>query len=141
MKVFTKDNVLHIIFNEQQIPSELDDLGTLYEGKVEGRIGVNLPMYILRQYQPEHKFSKYDAEYIICYPEWDKSVLEHEELHARYFLDKEYRKSVRRAWKECSPEYQRKVFQKMMSMGYPEEVWLDEWQAYMLTDDLDLSDQ
>jgi hypothetical protein len=138
MKVSVQNKVLLVEFDEKEIPAELDNLGTLYEGKVPGRIGVNLPMYVLRQKQPAHPFCRYEAEYIICYPSWEKSVLEHEVLHARYFLDKEYRKKVLRMWKKQSVKYQNKVFQKMRSMGYPEEVWLDEWQAYLFTNDLDL---
>lgn len=140
MNLFVKDNILHVVFNQKQIPPELDDLGTLYEGKVPNRIGVNLPMYVLRQTIPDHPFCEYLADYIIIYPDWDKTVRDHEALHAKYFLDKEYRKSVQRHWKKCSARYQAKVFQKMKSMGYPEEVWLDEWQAYLLTGELKLSE-
>lgn len=138
MRWFIQDDVLHVVFDSQNIPQELDDLGTLYEGKIKGRIGVNLPMYVLRENDPYHPFSQLDAQYIICYPSWGNQIKEHELLHAKYFIDPVYRQKIDRLWRRQSGSYQEKVYRRMKAYGYPEDVWIDEWQAYLFTDDLDI---
>ena len=128
-KVFVQDRVLHVVYSSPVIPPDLDDLGTLYEGYVENRIGVNLPMYALKAVSPGDRLCAHEADYIVCYPDWDRNHTRNHELrHAKYFMDKSYRKKIQKEWEQL-PERDR-VSKKLAQLGYPEEVHCDEWQAY-----------
>jgi hypothetical protein len=131
MNLFVEQRILHVCYSCPTLPSDLDDLGTLYEGYLENRIGVNLPMRVLKAVEPQHKLCAYDADYIICYPDWDRHHTRNHELrHAAYFLDKTYRKKVDREWEELSSEERLKISKKLSTLGYSPEVHCDEWQAY-----------
>ena len=62
---FVQDNILHIKYSSRVIPPALDDLGSMYEGYIENRIGVNLPMRVLKVVSPGHRLTTYQADYII----------------------------------------------------------------------------
>lgn len=130
-ETFVKDRVLHVTYFCRQIPLELDDLGTIYEGYVPNRIGVNLPMKVLKDLMPKNRLCIHDADYIICYPSWDRNyTMRHELLHAKFYMDDTYRKRIQREWEELSKVDREKISKKLFSLGYKEEVHCDEWQAY-----------
>jgi hypothetical protein len=52
MNCWVEDRVLHVNYISKTLPIDLDDLGTLYEGYIENRIGVNLPMKVLKAVLP-----------------------------------------------------------------------------------------
>lgn len=128
---FVEDRVLHVTYYISTLPLELDDLGTLYEGYIENRIGVNLPMKVLKAVLPSHRFCAYDADYIICYPTWDRGQTKRHELyHAKYYMDADYRKRVHKEWENLSDLEREKIQKKLSGMGYEPVVHIDEWQAY-----------
>ena len=131
MEEFVQDNILHIKYSSHFIPPALDDLGSMYEGYIENRIGVNLPMRVLKVVSPGHRLTNYQADYIIIYPDWDRNQTRNHELrHALYFIDKEYRKKVTKAWDRLDPIEKEKICKKLQILGYSPEVYCDEWQAY-----------
>jgi hypothetical protein len=60
-----------------------------------------------------------------------KLILKHELAHALYFLDPEYKKAVHKvlAQVEVKP-----IHQYLKKLGYDKSVWMDETNAYILTD-------
>ena len=55
------------------------------------RIGFNFPMVFYKKFY-KNKISNYDADYIIVYKKFDILTRRHELLHAKYFMDVNYRK-------------------------------------------------
>lgn len=130
MRTFVKDRVLHVVFSGKRVPLRLNEVATLYEGPMRGRIGVNVPMHVVRHHWPDHPLCSDAADYIIGYPDWDATIRKHEQLHARFFFDQQYRVQVKALWKGMCPAYRAAVHAKLQSWGYPSHVFLDEWQAY-----------
>jgi hypothetical protein len=131
MQEFVELKILHVKYSSREIPPDLDDLGSIYEGYIENRVGVNLPMRVLKAVYPGHRLTKHEADYIIVYPDWDRNHTRNHELrHAHYFLDKEYRKRVTKEWENLSSLNREKICKKLQQLGYSPEVHCDEWQAY-----------
>ncbi len=126
--IFVRDRVLHVKYYTRDMPIEYDDLGTLYEGYISHRVGANLPMSVLRAKFRTHRFCKYDADYIIVYK--DIQTLFHELLHAKFYLDSDYRKKIQKRWESLSEKEKARIQKKLFQYGYPESVHIDEWQAY-----------
>jgi len=120
--------LLRIIYEKwADIPSYIIESANCYEGLIPHRIGLNFPACFLPQsVQDCHP----GIQYVIVYPRRDPShVRQHEENHARYFFDEMYRKKVHREWSRLPTHIQRKWKKYYQSLGYPEHVWIDEWQA------------
>jgi mRNA-degrading endonuclease RelE of RelBE toxin-antitoxin system len=45
-------------------------------------------------------------------------------------MDETYRKCIQKEWEELSRVEREKISKKLSSLGYPEKVHCDEWQAY-----------
>jgi hypothetical protein len=58
----------------------------------------------------------------------------HELQHAKYYIDNEFRESVKKLWDSFDSKYKTKVISMLQKMGYPEHVMLDEFQAYYFTE-------
>lgn len=60
-----------------------------------------------------------------------KLILKHELAHALYYLDENYQKAVQKvlAKMDCKP-----IYQYLKKLGYHQSVWVDETNAYILTD-------
>jgi hypothetical protein len=56
--------------------------------------------------------------------------LEHEKLHAKYYLDATYKKKMDEEWAELDTIKKGKIIQALTKLGYTEKVWMDEYQAY-----------
>ena len=130
-----RNRVLHIIYD---ILSELPDIiytaSNMYEGNIPDRIGFNFPMNILQQIGSP--LTKYEADYVITYQINDIITKRHELQHAKYNMDIEYQKKVKRLWKSFSTSYQNSVLQKLRNMNYPNNphILMDEFQAYYFTE-------
>ena len=64
----------------------------------------------------------------------ENSALPHEMLHALYFLHSGYRGAAQQAWKVLSKKCRAVVGQNFTLRGYGEQVWIDEFQAYVSED-------
>lgn len=72
-------------------------------------------------------------QYVIAYLEGDKSSLEHELRHARFYIDKTYQSRVKKAWERMKIEHPsdyKRIVKKLTNSDYQERVFVDEFQAY-----------
>ena len=101
------------------------DYANQYEGNIKGRIGLNFP-YPYQPYQPYH--------YVIIYPKNDYATYRHEWCHALYYLCPSYRKKYEKEWNQLPQKEREKIISFMKKIGYPEDKWIDEYQAYQQTE-------
>jgi hypothetical protein len=72
-------------------------------------------------------------QYVIAYLKSDKSSMEHELRHARFYIDKPYQARVKNAWKRLKklhPDEYDRIVRRLTASGYQERVFVDEFQAY-----------
>ena len=136
------DNVVHIIYTNI-IPTYIEEIADMYEGKIENRIGINFPISFALKYKgkgPDNilKYKEYkDAKYVVVYKKGDKLTKEHEMMHAKYYMDDKYKEKVKEMWYSMRESSKIKVTEMLKKMGYPddkEEILIDEFQAYYYTE-------
>ena len=133
----TLHRILHIIYTSEDKTSKdfqnLNQIANRYEGNISSRIGFNFPMNIV---ETSNFLRKYEADYIIVYKKGDILTKKHELLHAKYFLDKEYRVSIQILWDSISSSSQSSILAMLLKMKYPNDmtILLDEFQAYYYTE-------
>lgn len=135
--------VLHVAYTKD-IPEYLLKIADIYEGKMDNRIGLNFPMDIVMKYiktisTKELILEKYisSVKYVIVYKKGDKGTKQHELMHAKYYMDIEYRKSIEDKWSKMSEKSKKKVIDMLKRMGYDVEnmsIVIDEFQAYYYTE-------
>lgn len=139
MKTLIEHRILHLIYERtmEEIPREVMNLCNQYEGDIKGRIGCNFPLSFVRSYDRMHPFLKRyekEVEYVIIYKKADISTKKHELQHAKYHMDSEFRKEVEQLWHSFTDGFRHSVTTLLTRMKYPEQVWLDEFQAYYYTE-------
>lgn len=133
------DNVIHIIYINI-IPTYIEEIANMYEGKIENRIGINFPISFVSKYKGKghDNLLKYkDAKYVVAYKKGDKLTKEHEMMHAKYYMDDNYKEKVKEVWNSMRESSKIKVIEMLKKMGYPddkEEILIDEFQAYYYTE-------
>lgn len=135
------DKVLHIIY-KSNIPSYVNNIADKYEGNIPDRIGINFPMnFVKKSFDISliYDIKKYidEAKYVVVYKKGDKITKEHELLHAKYYMDEKYKKSIQLIWDDMKKESKKKVISMLKKMGYDEDredIMIDEFQAYYYTE-------
>ena len=121
------DEVLSLQFkNIRQMVEKLEPSADSYEGYIKNRVGFNFPAEFsinIPELKPHHK-------YVIGFIQNDKQTATHEMCHALYHCDEKYKKTWKKKWNNLNDNVRRKVEKKLAQMNYPNEVWIDEWQAY-----------
>ena len=87
-------------------------------------------------YEMEEIFNKIKSKefYLIGAVKKDASTIEHELCHARFALDKNYKKKVRELLKQLPDKMKKKIEDYLLSIGYCKGVLEDELQAYITCD-------
>lgn len=137
MLIELKDKILFVAYDDIDEIIELQPFADKYEGKINGRYGLNFPFHLMKSKKPSKFISnilKYDAEYIIVYKKGDIVTKKHEMQHAKYYIDSEYRESIKKMWESFDSKYKSNVISMLGKMGYPDHVILDEFQAYYYTE-------
>ncbi len=135
MKTYIEKDILHVIYTQiNDVPKYIIDFANLYEGHIQNRTGFNFPMDFIRRNYPKHDFIKYPAKYIIVYKQGDIQTKKHELLHAKFYIDISYQKSIEKLWESFSHKYRENVRSTLKKLKYPEKVFLDEFQAYFFTE-------
>lgn len=145
------DDILHIVYRKT-IPKYISDIADIYEGKINDRIGINFPIDVVKKWNTDknckhsthsknskNSINEYTdkAKYVVVYKKGDKLTKDHEMLHAKYYMDKEYKEKVIEIWNSMKKESKKKVLSMLKKMGYPEdneELLIDEFQAYYYTE-------
>jgi hypothetical protein len=136
---------LHAVYTKD-IPEYLLKIADMYEGKMSNRIGLNFPMDIVVKYIKECVkdikdcfLKKYvdKIKYVIVYKKGDKDTKEHELMHAKYYIDTEYKKRIDEMWYNMSEKSKTRVIEMLKRMGYNVNcmsIVIDEFQAYYYTE-------
>jgi len=137
MLIELKDKILFVAYDDIDEIIELQPFADKYEGKISGRYGLNFPFHLMKSKNLSKfisKILKYHAEYLIAYKKGDIVTKKHEMQHAKYYIDSEYRDSIKKLWDSFDSKYKSNVISMLGKMGYPEHVMLDEFQAYYYTE-------
>jgi hypothetical protein len=129
MKISINNNIMVVNFcgNKKLMNDILDPLSTAYEGPLVNRQGHNFPAehiikgHILYPYKSKCK-------YVIGVT--STLSLQHEMLHAKFFIDKEYRETIHNEWRELTDDTRMKITIFLKKLGYSDKVIIDEYQAY-----------
>lgn len=124
----TMNAILEIEFDDVTSMRELlEDSASNYEGYIKQRVGYNFPTSFIIGYIPGvNKHHKY----VVGYLKGDYKTKNHEMCHALFHCDPNYNKKWVKAWNSLNKNMRRKIEKKLQYMGYPEHLWVDEWQAY-----------
>ena len=150
-KAAVQDNTLILEFKTLKLMSlYMDDISSFYEGKLSStRIGHNFPMCILNAYGMQVQKKQYideiveqatccckkdDIVYVIAYVSGDVHTKQHELRHAMYYSNAEYKAKILKAWNDMDDKTRDKIEAFLVKLGYPENVIVDEFQAYYFTE-------
>ena len=137
MTFHVRERVLHFIYQHlSDVPDFILTICDAYEGSVKGRVGFNFPMIIVQRIDPKSILLSYQADYFIGYQQRDIMTKRHELQHAKYYMDSAFRCEVQTLWDSFSPTFQKRVYQQLLRMNYPNRpaILLDEFQAYYFTE-------
>lgn len=129
MHIQQQGDILILKFKtKQSMNSYLDVISSKYEGKLT-REAHNFPSSFLPK---DHTLQTYNSKYIIgVYRSQD---IPHELQHAKFYLDNEYRNSIMQEWNSLPEQTQLHIKTFLSKLGYPEHVFVDEYQAYKHTE-------
>lgn len=71
--------------------------------------------------------------YVIAGSKAHSDVLDHELVHAHYYLNEEYHKKVNQLVKQMDDSVKKRITDKLIEWGYADAVIVDEINAYMAT--------
>jgi hypothetical protein len=134
MQVTMKNEILIVNFkgNKAKMNAVLDPISNLYEGHLNSaREGHNFPATMI---PPTHPLTVYKAKCRYVIGIYSTRSLRHELMHAKFFLEPDYRKKVGEEWCSLSLQTQLRITEFLNRLGYPEKVHLDEFQAYRATE-------
>ncbi len=124
-----KNDILILNFrgNKNKMNEILDPISNNYEGIILGRIGHNFPSIFI---PTNHLLSKYKSKckYVIGF--YKIEDLEHELLHAKYYLDSNYKSMIDKEWKNLDSNKREHLIKFLKKLGYSDDVLIDEYQAY-----------
>lgn len=129
MRISIKEQVLiiHFLGDRELMNNTLDSISNLYEGTIVRREGHNFPSKFIPD---KHDLGKYKNKCQYVVGVYKTSDLKHELLHAKFYIDKSYRKSIEDEWQDI-PEKKRKYLVDFLKrLGYSDDVLIDEYQAY-----------
>lgn len=129
VQIKVKNNILIVKFKSKAYMNEiLDPVSNNYEGVILNRLGHNFPSSVIPN--KFHMLSKYktNCQYVIGV--YNVSGMAHELLHAKFYMDYNYKKQICDEWNELTDAKRDHIVQFLKSMGYSDKVIIDEYQAY-----------
>lgn len=106
----------------------LDPLSNKYEGELNNRDGHNFPSAFIPD--KSHLLSPYKKSCSYVIGIYNASGMTHELLHAKYYVDSNYRESINKEWAELPRKQRVHITQFLKTLGYADKVIIDEYQAY-----------
>lgn len=133
MDIKIKDQILIARFKSKDYMNQiLDPLSNAYEGPLVNRQGHNFPSTFIPE--KSHLLSSHKSKCSYVIGMFNSSGMAHELLHAKYFMDSVYRESINKEWAELPYAQRVHITQFLKSMGYSDQVIIDEYQAYRYTE-------
>lgn len=129
------DNRLLIVRfkNKVTMNTALSKISERYEGLSGNAEGHNFPASYIEKSDIIYDFVKKNKiEYVIGI--YNVNSFQHEKLHAKYYLDQEYKKKIDEEWNILEPEKRDKIVAFLKRLGYCDKVLIDEYQAYRYTE-------
>ena len=129
MRVQIKDEVLMLHFesNRNKMNELLNPISNVYEGFLPNREGHNFPALFIPKGHPLYCF-KNRCKYVIGV--YNGKSIKHELLHAKYYIDSEYKLKINREWEDLSEKTRIYIQSFLRRLGYSDRVMIDEYQAY-----------
>jgi hypothetical protein len=124
-----KNDILVINFkgDRKKMNELLDPLSNKYEGHILNRTGHNFPSeYITKN----HKLFQYRSKCKYVIGIYRIADLAHEILHAKFYLDINYKNKIELEWKELNIDKREYITCFLKKLGYSDRVIIDEYQAY-----------
>ncbi len=112
--------------NKTSMNNALSKISKRYEQIETIAEGYNFPASFVK------KNKKNKIEYVIGI--YSGKSFQHEKLHAKYFLDEEYKKKIDKEWEELDETKRNKIITFLKKLGYCDKVIIDEYQAYRYTE-------
>lgn len=115
--------------NKAAMNATLSAISERYEGLTGALEGHNFPAsYVHTSDAIYDMVQKHKIEYVIGV--YHVTSLEHERLHAKYYLDATYKKKIDEEWAQLDEVKKGKIIQFLKKLGYCDKVCIDEYQAY-----------
>jgi hypothetical protein len=119
--------------NKAVMNAALSAITERYEGLSGNLEGHNFPAsYVQKGDSIYDMVQKHKIIYVIGI--YHVNSLDHEKLHAKYYLDATYKKKIDEEWAQLDDVKKGKIIQSLTKMGYCDKVWIDEYQAYRYTE-------
>lgn len=142
------DNVAQFQFNNiNTMTRYIDPISTYIEGNTKDtRIGHNFSIENFWKYVSSLKIQtkeiselinlvkKQEVQYIIAYINGDIQTKKHELQHAKFHIDIQYRQTIYDKWNSLNMKTQNHIVSFLKRLGYPDDVLIDEFQAYYMTE-------
>ena len=125
------DNRLLILLfaDRKTMNNALSKISQRYEQMEAVAEGYNFPAEVVEKTDEIYDFVKKNKiEYIIGV--YSGKSIQHERLHAKYYLDEEYKKKIDDEWSEMDVKKREKIADFLKRLGYCDKVIVDEYQAY-----------
>ena len=129
------DNQLLIIRfkNKVAMNAALSAITERYEGLSGALEGHNFPAsYVQPGDSIYNLVQKHKIQYVIGV--YHVNALDHEKLHAKYYLDVHYKKKIEEEWVQLDAVKRDKITHFLKKLGYGDHVIIDEYQAYRYTE-------
>ena len=115
--------------NKATMNAALSAISERYEGLTGALEGHNFPAsYVQKSDAMYDTVQKHKITYVIGV--YHVNSLEHEKLHAKYYLDATYKKKIDEEWAQLDEVKKGKIIQFLKKLGYCDKVCIDEYQAY-----------
>jgi hypothetical protein len=108
--------------------------------------GFNLPGHVLEEFFDSFKLNDREQKirqitldfknkpyYLIATKKGDSETLKHELIHAHYYLNPVYKQEANVLVKHMRPDLKKEITSVLKSLGYSQNVMIDEINAYMST--------
>lgn len=102
-------------------------------------IVVKVVKQLYQKYNQNSKITDYNFHsieyefYLIGALKGNKKTIDHEVAHGLYYTNKEYKKEMVKLVKQLKPSLKKKFYAHLKKIGYTEQVFVDECQAYFST--------
>lgn len=133
--------------NINEMTRYIDPISIFVEGTTKDtRIGHNFSYNDFKKYVLSLKYhtneikellsltKKHNVKYIIAFIVGDVQTKKHELQHAKFYIDDEYRQHIYKLWNNMDKKIQSHIVAFLQRLGYSNEVIIDEFQAYYMTE-------
>lgn len=118
---------------KERMNESLAPISNAYEGSLkQNREGHNFPASYIPKESPFYKHIQANCVYVIGV--YTPLSLQHELLHARFYVDSDYKQLIQNEWDSLSDVVKNHITSFLKRLGYRDDVIIDEYQAYKYTE-------